>query len=83
MNIFADGNLPLADMITRAEKHIDRIPLTESAHIVVSTMVWVGFAEPLFPLGFRGSVGSSPFTSYSFGRELTPDFAGAATAFIL
>ncbi|TNN42722.1 hypothetical protein EYF80_047082 [Liparis tanakae] len=57
--------------------------LRESAHIIVSTTVWVGFVKPLFPLGLRGCVSSLPFTLYSFGRELTPDFAGAAACFIL
>ncbi|KAA8590927.1 hypothetical protein FQN60_001870 [Etheostoma spectabile] len=55
----------------------------KSAHIVVSTMVWVGLIKPLFLFGSRGCVNSLPFKLYSFGRELTPDFAGAATALIL
>lgn len=59
------------------------IPLTESTHIVVSTMVWVGLIKPLFPFGSSGCVSSLPFRLYSFGRELTPDFAGAATDLIL
>ncbi|KAG7228197.1 hypothetical protein INR49_013360 [Caranx melampygus] len=57
--------------------------LPKSAHIIVSTMVWVGLIKPLFPFGSRGCVSSLPFKLYSFGRELTPDFAGAATALIL
>lgn len=70
-------------MIKTQKARQSACPLTESAHIIVSTMVWVGLIRPLFPLGSRGWVSSLPFTLYSLGRELAPPFTGAATALIL
>lgn len=84
MTILNNVNLHLSKLANiYNSKHISRIPLTESAHIIVSTMVWVGLIKPLFPFGSRGCVSSLHFKLYSFGRELTSDFAGAATALIL
>lgn len=63
--------------------HIFLNPLTESAHIMVSTMVWVGgIIRPLFPLGSRGWACSGAFLRYFSGQELAPPLTGAATAFI-
>lgn len=58
-------------------------PLTESVHIIVSTMVWVGFIKPPFQLGSRGCASSLLLGWYSWGQELAPPLTGAATALIL
>lgn len=57
--------------------------LTESAHIMVSTIVWLDLIKPLFPLGSRGCAISEPFTRYSGGHEFVLPRTGAATALIL
>lgn len=57
--------------------------LIESAHIMVSMIVWLGFIKPLFPLGSRGCAISEPFGWYARGHEFVLPRTGAATALIL